>query len=581
MTYEFYRFPDLDSAIGLFAEGSRVAIHFASQGGKGEGRVRNPDRRQAFALLIERLSKALPSAKVTGCRAGKSDEAEKSMFGTLQDSRLTLSDAFGAGGWFRFDFWLEVDPAISASAIATALGLARLDHGPSRVVWSGTSSLAVDEEAREQFISELDKRIRDVVDPSSTEQNKWRQVEDLLAGRTGLPIGEVVAGYISGKKHAHTRRRQRSGEASLRLFMAPQPETLAAVLSIMEDAVAGKIDQDGATVAVATLEPEGWRIVNVFSLVASPPDAALRLAQLAGVEFPAAADSDLDLADSLFMPESWIRDILWLLEDKKGIVLYGPPGTGKTYVAQQIAKRLQKDPAKRALVQLHPSYGYEEFFEGYRPTPERSGANGSDTLRLTKLPGPLKLLVHKITDTRDTGVLVLDEMNRGNLPRIFGELYFLLEYRDRDVSLMYSPGERFRVPEGLRIIGTMNTADRSVALLDQALRRRFHFVGLFPDQEPVKGLLRRYLRKWYGERMGWLADVLDNANAKLDRNVAIGPSHFMRRDLDHETIGRIWRHSVMPTIEEHYFGQEDRIAEFALDALRPLPTANGDTAPAP
>ena len=81
--------------------------------------------------------------------------------------------------------------------------------------------------------------------------------------------------------------------------------------------------------------------------------------------------------------------------------------------------------------------------------------------------------MEKIKGTREIGVLVLDEMNRGNLPRIFGELYFLLEYRDRDVSLMYSPDERFRVPEGLRIIGTMNTADRSVALLDQALRRRF------------------------------------------------------------------------------------------------------------
>jgi len=88
------------------------------------------------------------------------------------------------------------------------------------------------------------------------------------------------------------------------------------------------------------------------------------------------------------------------------------------------------------------------------------------------------------------------------------------------------------------------------------------------------------LKKWDGERMSWLADVLENANAKLDRNVAIGPSHFMRRDLDHETVGRIWRHSVMPTIEEHYFGQEDRIAEFTPEALRPFTTDDGDAAPA-
>jgi len=396
MTYEFFKFPDLDAAIGLFGEGNRFAVHLASQGGTSDGRRRNPDRKKAFDLLIERLSNAVPAATVTGCRAGRSDEAEKNVSGPLQDVTLTLADAFGAGGWFRFDFWLEVDPPLSTSALATTLGLTRLDHGPSRVVWPDASSPSVDEETREQFINELDRRIRNVADPSSTGQNKWRQVEDLLASKTGLPVSEVVVGYVSGKKHVHNRRRQRYGEASLRMLMAPDADTLGTLLSTIDDAAAGKIDQDGATVAVATVKPEGWRIVNVFSLVSPPADAAVRLAQLAGVELPATADSDSDLAESLFLPESWIRDVLWLLEDKKGVVLYGPPGTGKTYVAQQIAKRLQNDPAKRALVQLHPSFGYEEFFEGYRPTSDGSGEHGGGTLRLTKLPGPLKLLVEKI-----------------------------------------------------------------------------------------------------------------------------------------------------------------------------------------
>jgi MoxR-like ATPase len=579
MTYEFHKFPGLDAAIGLFAEANQLAVHFASQGGKGDGRTRNPDRRKAFELFIQRLAESAPSATVTGYRAGKRDEPLRSISGRLKDVSLALADAFGAGGWFRFDLWLELDPPMPTSAIATSLGLAPLDHGPSRVLLPDVSSFSVDEETRERFINDLDSRIQAVTDPSGTGQNKWRLVEELLASRTGLPICEVVVGYVSDKKHVHNRRRQRSGEASLRLLMTADPASLAVLLSTMEDAVAGKIEQDGATVAVAMLKPEGWRIVNVFSLVTPPAAAAVTLAELAGVELPPAADSDLELAESLFVPETWIRDVLWLLEDKKGLVLYGPPGTGKTYVAQQIAKRLQNDPAKRALVQLHPSYGYEEFFEGYRPTTDTGEGADADRLRLSKLPGPLKLLVTQIKGTRDVGVLVLDEMNRGNLPRIFGELYFLLEYRDRDVSLMYSPDERFRLPEGLRIIGTMNTADRSVALLDQALRRRFHFVGLFPDQEPIKGLLRRYLKKWYGDRLSWVADVLENANAKLDRNVAIGPSHFMRRDLDHETVGRIWRHSVMPTIEEHYFGQEDRIAEFTLDALRPLISVDDAAAP--
>src|SRR5262249_38524619 len=158
-----------------------------------------------------------------------------------------------AGGWFRFDLWLELDPPVSTSALASALGLTPLDHGPSRVLWSDATPLSVDEESQEQFVSELDRRIRAVADPSSTEQNKWRSVEELLATRTNLPIHEVVAGYISGKKHVHNRRRQRSGEARLRLLMAPDPSTLTVLLSTMEDAAAGKLEQDGATVAVATL----------------------------------------------------------------------------------------------------------------------------------------------------------------------------------------------------------------------------------------------------------------------------------------------------------------------------------------
>jgi DNA polymerase III delta prime subunit len=438
-------------------------------------------------------------------------------------------------------------------------------------MWPGATTQVVREDVREDFLMALDQVIRQVEDPSSTDQSKWRAVEELLASKTGVPIHEVVVGYVSARKHLNNRRRQRSGEASVRLLLTPDADTASDALTKMEDAVAGKISQDGTTVAVATLKPEGWRIINVFALTVPASDAAIRLASLAGVDLPSGVDDDLSLAESLFIPVDWLRDMFWLLEDKKGLVFYGPPGTGKTFLAQQIAKRLQPDQARRALVQLHPSYGYEEFFEGYRPTTAKSIDGDADdgTLRLAKRDGPLKDLISTISGSSETGILVLDEMNRGNLPRVFGELYFLLEYRDREVRLMYSPDEPFRLPEGFRIIGTMNTADRSVALLDQALRRRFHFVGLFPDQEPVKSMLRKYLKKWYGERMTWVADALDNANAKLDRNVAIGPSHFMRNDLNEDTVARIWRHSVLPTIEEHYFGQDDRIAEFDLEVLRP------------
>ena len=113
----------------------------------------------------------------------------------------------------------------------------------------------------------------------------------------------------------------------------------------------------------------------------------------------------------------------------------------------------------------------------------------------------------------------------------------------------------------------MNTADRSIAILDAALRRRFHFVEFFPDRWPVEGLLRRWLQR-HAPAMLYVADLVDAANRMLpDRHLQIGPSHFMRPALNREWLERIWTHSVLPYIEEQFFDEHDRVEEFALAAL--------------
>ena len=133
--------------------------------------------------------------------------------------------------------------------------------------------------------------------------------------------------------------------------------------------------------------------------------------------------------------------------------------------------------------------------------------------------------------------LIIDEINRGNLAKVFGEFYFLLEYRDKKISMQYQQegSQTFSLPENLYIIGTMNTADRSIALVDLALRRRFYFVEFHPDDEPVKGVLRKWLKQKDLDNMEWVADVVDKANELLlkdDRHAAIGPSYFMKERLD-------------------------------------------------
>ena len=269
-----------------------------------------------------------------------------------------------------------------------------------------------------------------------------------------------------------------------------------------------------------------------------------------------------ELADDLLIDSECLRKIERLLADKRQVIFQGPPGTGKTFVARKLAASLAGTAEHVRLVQFHPSYAYEDFVQGLRPK-LTDGALGFELRN-----GPLLAMADAAReDPAAKYFLIIDEINRGNLAKVFGELYFLLEYRDQPIQLQYS-SELFELPKNLYIIGTMNTADRSIALVDLALRRRFHFVEFRPDKAPIQGLLRRWLDK-KAQSMAWVADLVDRANRMLDdRRAAVGPSYFMKDGLDDEMVGDIWEHNVLPYIEERLYGEHDRLQEFALDELR-------------
>jgi 5-methylcytosine-specific restriction enzyme B len=267
------------------------------------------------------------------------------------------------------------------------------------------------------------------------------------------------------------------------------------------------------------------------------------------------------LSRKLYLGDEFLPHVRRLLDMKRQAIFYGPPGTGKTYVAQRLADAMAGVDGHVEIVQFHPSYAYEDFVEGYRPNPDTGGFRLVD--------GPLKRLAGRATDNPDVPhVLIIDELNRGNVAKVFGELYFLLEYRDRGLALQYS-SKTFRLPDNLYIIGTMNTADRSIALVDAALRRRFFFVPFMADEEPVNQLLRRWLTD-HASTMVWVADVVDEANRRMgDRHAAIGPSHFLRKDgLSDEVVEIVWKHSVLPFLEEQLVGEPERLGEFDLARLR-------------
>jgi 5-methylcytosine-specific restriction protein B len=272
------------------------------------------------------------------------------------------------------------------------------------------------------------------------------------------------------------------------------------------------------------------------------------------------------LEQATLLPHRWLQEVLDLLQRKRQVVFYGPPGTGKTFVAQKLGDHIVAAGGNFRVVQFHPSYSYEDFFEGFRPR-----AAATDTgVGFELVGGPLRAMAEAaLDDPSHPYLLIIDEINRGNIAKVFGELYFLLEYRDAAVSLLYSPEEDFQLPKNLYIIGTMNTADRSIALIDTAMRRRFYFFRFSPEDDPINSILRRWLESQGIDDEP--AQLLDALNAELDDpDFAIGPSYLMdARIRQPGEVERVWTHAIIPLLEEHYFGTEvDVQHRFGLDALR-------------
>jgi hypothetical protein len=265
-----------------------------------------------------------------------------------------------------------------------------------------------------------------------------------------------------------------------------------------------------------------------------------------------------DCANDTHLPVEQIRHWLAALDRKGQAILYGPPGTGKTFLAQHLARHLVSGTdGTTQLVQFHPSYAYEDFVLGIRP---RTGDGGR--LEYPTVPGRfLEFCANAATKTGPC-VLILDEMNRANLSRVFGEVMYLLEYRDQAVTL--AGGLQFSIPSNVRLIGTMNTADRSIALVDFALRRRFAFLALYPDYE----VLRRFHKDGDVALVEALVAVIEDLNKAIgDRHYQVGVSFFLHRELAVH-LEDIWRMEIEPYVEEFFFDQPERIAAVRWDRVR-------------
>lgn len=295
-------------------------------------------------------------------------------------------------------------------------------------------------------------------------------------------------------------------------------------------------------------------------------------------------DLSSDVRRRLLVGAEWLDEFVDVLRERRQVILTGPPGTGKTFLALEVASALT-DPANVKLVQFHPAYSYEDFFEGYRPTT----VDDSGRVGFALMPGPFRKVVDQARE--DPGrayILVIDEINRANLAKVFGELYFLLEYRDRAIDLMYGSadeGRDFTLPKNVYLVGTMNAADRSISSIDAAMRRRFAFLSLHPDDAHLRGVLRDWLRREGHPTLG--ADLLDLLNERVpDRDAKIGPSYLMNDTAAHEGgLRRIWRTSILPLLEELHVGDgtdvERRYGVTALLRALPQPESPAEDEPTP
>lgn len=271
-----------------------------------------------------------------------------------------------------------------------------------------------------------------------------------------------------------------------------------------------------------------------------------------------------DFLDEVFMPEEEYSRLVGILKTKKNIILQGAPGVGKTFAAKRLAYSVMgvKDIERVMMVQFHQSYSYEDFIMGFRPS----------TAGFELKKGAFYNFCKKAEiDSDNDYFFIIDEINRGNLSKIFGELFMLIENDKRGISLqlLYSD-EKFAVPKNVYIIGMMNTADRSLAMLDYALRRRFAFFEIKPGFE-TDGF-REYRMAIDNEKFNKLINCVENLNnaisadESLGDGFCIGHSYFCNLSadsIDDQSLSGIVEYELIPLLKEYWFDEPLKVKDWS------------------
>ncbi len=263
-------------------------------------------------------------------------------------------------------------------------------------------------------------------------------------------------------------------------------------------------------------------------------------------------------------------EIITILKTKKNIILQGAPGVGKTYMARELAYALMEEKADDRIefVQFHQSYGYEDFVEGYRPKEDGDGFESKTGIFYD-------FCYYKASSNPEKRfVFIIDEINRGNISKIFGELLMLIEKdkRDQKVKLSYT-GKTFKVPANVYIIGMMNTADRSLAIIDYALRRRFAFYTVLPLYE--SDTFKAKIDSLNNAKLSKIVDKIKDINkeiredSSLGEGFEIGHSYFinLKNNVTEFEIEMIVKYEILPLLKEYWFDEESKYNKYKDELL--------------